>query len=77
MSAKENFLYKHLEYSPENLGALSEEQGERFYQDIKIMQKRYQDRWNVNMTADDCWCLMRDEENFKPSRKYKKRKLVP
>ena len=77
MSVKVHFLRSHLEYFPENLGALSEEQGERFHQDIKIMEKRYHGRWNVTMIADYCWCLMRDEENFKPSRKSKKRKLVP
>ena len=77
MSVKVHFLRSHLEYFPENLGALSEELGERFHQDIKIMEKRYQGRWNVTMIADYCWCLMRDEENFKPSRKSKKRKLVP
>ena len=29
----------HLEYFPENLGDYNEEQGERFHQDIKVMQK--------------------------------------
>ena len=77
ISVKVHFLHSHLEYFPENFGALSEEQGERFHQDIKIIEKRYQGRWNVTMIADYCWCLMRDEENFKPSRKSKKRKLVP
>ena len=52
MSVKVHFLPSHLECFPENLGALSEEQGERFYQHIKIMEKRYQGRWNVNMIAD-------------------------
>ena len=31
MSVKVHFLHSHLEYFPENLGALSEEQDERFY----------------------------------------------
>ena len=77
MSIKVHFLHSHLEYFPENLRALSEKQRERFHQDIKIMKKRYQGRWNINMIADYCWCLMRDGENFEPSRKSKKRKLVP
>ena len=77
MSVKVHFLHNHLEYFPENLGALSEEQGEWFHQDIKIMEKRYQGRRNVNMIAYYCWCLIRDGENFKSSRKSKKRKLVP
>jgi hypothetical protein len=36
---------------------VSEEQGDRFHQDIKEMERRYQDRWNVNMTGDYCWTL--------------------
>ena len=32
MSVKVHFMYSHLDYFPENLGAMSEEQGERFYQ---------------------------------------------
>ena len=60
MSVKVHFLHSHLEYFSENLRALSEKQGERFHQHIKIMEKRYQGRWNFNMIADYCWCLMRD-----------------
>ena len=67
MNVKVHFLHSNLEYFPENLRALSEKQGERFHQDIKIMEKRYQGRWNINMIADYCWCLMRDGKNFKPS----------
>ncbi|GFY04993.1 uncharacterized protein TNCV_561251 [Trichonephila clavipes] len=52
MSVKVHFLHSHLDYFPENLGAVSEEQGERFHQDIKEMERRYQGRWNVNMMAD-------------------------
>ena len=77
MSVQVHFLHSHLEYFPENLGALSEDQRERFHQDIKIMEKRYQGRWNVNLIADYCWCLMRDEENLEPFRKSKKQKLFP
>jgi hypothetical protein len=39
MSLKIHFLNSHLEFFPENLGALSEEQGERFHQDIKEMKE--------------------------------------
>jgi len=42
---------------PENLGDMSEEQGD---QDIKVMEERYQGRWDSNMMADYCWALMRD-----------------
>ena len=41
-SVKVYFLHSHLDYFPKNLGAMSEEQGERFHQDIKTMKRRYQ-----------------------------------
>jgi hypothetical protein len=43
MSFKLHFLYCHLDYFPQNLGALREEHGERFHQDIKEMERTYQD----------------------------------
>lgn len=61
MSVKVHFLHSHLDYFPENLGAVSKEQGERFHQDIKEMERRYQGRWNVNMMADYCWVLKRED----------------
>jgi hypothetical protein len=42
MSLKLHFLFLHLDQFPENLGAVSEEQGERFHQDIKEMERWYQ-----------------------------------
>ncbi|GBL95060.1 hypothetical protein AVEN_188807-1 [Araneus ventricosus] len=40
MILKVHFLDSHLDYFPENLGAVSEEQGERFYEDVKEMERR-------------------------------------
>ena len=60
MSVKVHFLHSHLEYFPENLGSLSEEQGERFHQDIKEMEKRCHGKLTKNMMADFCWMLKRD-----------------
>jgi hypothetical protein len=57
MSLKINFLNLHLDFFPENLGAVSEEQGECFHQDIKEMERIYQGRWNVNMMGNYCWML--------------------
>jgi len=34
MSLKIHFLHSHLDFSPDNFGAVSDEQGERFHQDI-------------------------------------------
>ncbi len=39
MSVKVHFLHSHLDYFPENLGAMSKEQGEHFHQDIKTIEK--------------------------------------
>jgi hypothetical protein len=61
MSLKVHFLNSHLGYFSENLGAVSEEQGERFHQDIKEKETRYQAKWNVNMMGDYCWLLRRDD----------------
>lgn len=60
MSIKLHFLHSHLDYFPENLGEVSEEQGERFHQDMKEMEHRYQGRWDMSMMADYCWSLKRD-----------------
>ena len=60
MSIKVHFLFSHLERFPDNLGGYSEKQGERFHQDIKTMEERYQGRWDQHMMADYCWNLLRD-----------------
>ena len=52
MSLKLHFLASHLDYFPPNLGAVSEEQGERFHQDLKDIERRYQGRCDVNKMAD-------------------------
>ena len=36
------FLKSHLDTYPENIGSLSDEQGERLYKDIKVMERRYE-----------------------------------
>ncbi|GBM50899.1 hypothetical protein AVEN_54336-1 [Araneus ventricosus] len=73
MSLKVHFLDSHLDYFPENLGAVSEEQGEIFHQDIKEMERRYQGKWNVSMIADYCWILQRDNPCTVYKRKSDKR----
>ena len=60
MSVKLHYLHSHLSWFPANLGHMSDEQGERFHQDIATMEERYQGRWDIHMLADYCWCLMRD-----------------
>ena len=69
MSIKIRFLQSHLDYFLKNCGDYSEEQCERFHQDIKTMESRYQGRWDINMLADYCWCLKRDEPESLHKRK--------
>lgn len=76
MSIKLHFLSSHLDYFPDNCGDYSEEQGERFHQDIRVMEERYQGRWDVNMLADYCWSLKRDSPNASHARKAKKRQFI-
>jgi hypothetical protein len=74
MSLKLNFLASHLDYFPPNLGAVSEEQAERFHQDLKDVEQRYQGRWDVYMMADYCWSVARDDpskEHSTTSRTHK------
>ena len=54
MSLKIHFLDSHLDFFPENLGAVSDEHGERFHQDILSMEIRYQGKWSSYVLADYC-----------------------
>ena len=76
MELKIHFLHSNLDFfSPENYGAVSDEHGECFHQDISSMGKRYQGKWNCAMPADYCWTLARDT----PTMEYKqqaKRKII-
>ncbi|UYV76721.1 hypothetical protein LAZ67_14001873 [Cordylochernes scorpioides] len=67
MSLKIHFLHSHLDFFPDNLGAVSDEHGERFHQDISSMEKRYQGKWCPGMLADYCWTLKRDVPQAKVS----------
>ena len=73
MNYKLHFLHNHIDDFPENCGDFSDEQGERFHQDIKEMEKRYQGIWGTNMMADYCWTLKREKE----SKGVKRKKCQP
>ena len=49
---KVHFLNSHVDYCHENLEAYSDE-------DITTMEKRYQEKIDVNMVVDYCWMLKR------------------
>jgi hypothetical protein len=69
MSLKMHFLDSHLDFVPENLGAVSDEHGEPFHQEISVMEKRYQGQCSARMLADYCWMLKRDIPDAKCRRK--------
>ena len=43
LSIKNHYVRNHLDRFPKNHDALSEEQGELFHQDIKVIEQRYQE----------------------------------
>lgn len=69
MSLKMHLLHSHLDFFPDNLGAVSDEQGERFHQDIAVIERRYQGRWDEAMMGEYCWFLHRDNQNYEFKRK--------
>lgn len=77
MSIKLHFLFSHLNQFPANLGAVSDEQGERFHQDLMTMEERYQGRWDKHMLADYCWSIKRDCPDKVYKRKSYKCKFLP
>ncbi|GBP58805.1 hypothetical protein EVAR_84000_1 [Eumeta japonica] len=70
-----HYLHSHLAYFSENLGDLSEEQGERFHQDIRTMET-YQGYWNVNIMANYCWSIQNTTPNTPHAKKPYNRKFT-
>lgn len=54
VSLKVHFLLPHLDYFSVNLGAVSKEQGERFRQDVKNVERRFQGNRSITMMGDYC-----------------------
>ncbi|KAI6647435.1 hypothetical protein LOD99_12431 [Oopsacas minuta] len=76
MSIKVHYLHNHLDHFSENFGDLSEEQGERIHQDSRVMQERYQGRWDIHMMGDYSWSLQRDCPGKSHSRVSRKRRFL-
>jgi len=61
----ENALFAFsLRFFRPNLTDVSEEHGERFHQDIQVMEKRYQGRWDDAMMEDYVWTLIREDKQI-------------
>lgn len=71
MSIKLHHLHAHLERFPSNLGQMSDEQGERFHQEIFRIEQRYIGKNKISMLSNYCWSLKRDTDSevYKKQRK--------
>jgi hypothetical protein len=76
MSLKTDFLHAHLDFFPEKCGAVSNEHGEHFQQDISSMEKRYQGKWSYAMLVNYCWTLARDAPTVEYKRHEKRKKKL-
>ena len=63
MSLKMHFLFSHFDFFKQNLGHFSEEHGERFHQDMKNIEQRYQGRWDEAMMGDYIWSIVHETQN--------------
>ena len=57
-----HFLHSHLDFFLDNLGDVSDERVERFYQDISQIETRYQGKPGNRMMDDYCWYLHRETD---------------
>ena len=62
MSIKMHVFHSHLEVFKSNMGSYSEEQGERFHQDLQNFEKRYHGQYNERMLGDYIWGLVRESD---------------
>ena len=63
------YFFIHTESFSKTLGAIKEEQGERFHQDIQAIEKSYPVVWKEGMIGDFRWMLYFD--NLNPAYKRK------
>jgi hypothetical protein len=55
------------------MGAVSDEPGERFYQDISEYEKTCSRKWSPDMFAGHCWSLIKEKLKKKKKKKKKKK----
>ena len=72
-----HYLHGNLDRFPANLGGMSDEQGEQMHQDLATMEERYQGTWDVSMTADYCWTLLRDLPDQDHSTQSRRGRFLP
>lgn len=72
MSLKIHFLHNHLDFSPDNLGDFSDEHGERFHQDVAIIEKRFKGKDPRRMLGEYCWSICRETDPDEMKRQSKR-----
>lgn len=66
VSLKIHFLQQHIDFFRDNLGKISDEHGERFHQQIRLIETRFQGKNVESMLAEFVWYSLEDhEENIK------------
>jgi hypothetical protein len=67
------FLHSHLDSFPVICGAVCDEHGERFHQDISAMENRYKGKGSAAMLADYCWRVRKVATEIQHTRQAKRR----
>lgn len=62
MSPKIHYLHQHLDFFRDNLGKISDEHGERFHQQIMLIEHRFQGKDDEHMLAEFVWNSFEEEE---------------
>ena len=65
VSLNMHFLFSHLDFFLLNCGDVIDEHGERFHQDISVMEHRYKGKWSAAMLGGYFWTMKRDAPETK------------
>lgn len=76
MSLKVHFMHSHLDFFPENMGDVSDEHGERFHQDVEVIEQRFKGKSIPSMMADYCWALVYETTADSYNRQSKRRRTL-
>lgn len=75
MNLKVHLLNSHIDHFPKILETVVKNEGERFHQDIKKMEKIHQGYWEVGIVAYSCCMIHREIHRYNSSTEINKKKL--
>ena len=64
----------HLDFIVKTLGYVSDEHGERFHQDISVIEQRFKGKWDPGILADYCSGIK--GEDHTPHKRLRRTKVV-